>query len=168
MRIAASAVSAAALILTACSQGAEAPSEAAPAADKASGSAPISLTDIPKPRPGVWKTTTRANGGEAEVTTQCIGADETFDLGQKQEGCEPILTRRANGFNMTAQCTTGGMTGGSSVTMTGDFQKRVNVDMRISVRTPDGQTHESNMTGESVWQGPCEPGQEPGLMDDGE
>jgi hypothetical protein len=167
--------SAAALAVAACSNPAEKSADGAPdaaaTANAAGGDigAELTMADLPRQKPGVWRNTIVSSDGTTETLRQCIGADEPIALMGEQKDCIPTLRRIANGVSFAAQCTgEGGVNSKIDGKMTGDFQTRSAMEMHISISMGDKQIVDQRMRGESVYEGPCAAGQAPGLIDDGE
>lgn len=156
-----------ALALTACSQ-AERKEGGAPVDAGASGAgASIAIADFPTLKPGLWRTTTVSNAGEPSVETRCEEA-RPFEPPESMPGCVDTATRIAGGVRLDRKCLTEGNEATLRVTLTGDFKTRANAEMDYKSKLPNGETIESNERSQSVYLGPCEPGQEPGGAEDGE
>ena len=166
--------------LTACSKptaggaGASAPG-AAPQAAPATG--PVTLSDVPKRKPGLWTQTMSMAGPTAmHMTSQvCIDANSEAKmslLAQRTTGAQcgaPQMTRNLDGsITFSSSCNMGpsGGTTHSSGVIKGDFNAQYT--MEIDTQTTGSSVPEMNtphhMTISAAWSGPCQPGQRGGDM----
>ncbi len=143
---------------------ADAAETAAPAADVG---AVLTVADLPKLRPGVWRNTVTDGDGEVEVIRQCVGPNEPFELTGSSD-CVPTLHRTATGISVSGQCAKDGLTTEINGTITGDYQARGSMDIRLKVARNGEPLADMRMRNDSVYEGPCPAGQEPGLIQDGE
>lgn len=145
---------------------------ASPTAAQAVG-APVPAADLPRWRPGVWRTNTTTGNGERNIITQCVGPEQALLDNLPEAGdasaCTDTYTRLAGGIRMLRRCSQNGMETTMQGDIIGDFQTRatMNVEMRLTIPgQPAPMTRRIQATREYV--GPCAAGQEPGLIDDGE
>lgn len=160
--------SCAALVVAACSNPAEKTAETAdtaPAADARVGET-ITMADLPPRRAGIWRNTMTNPDGSTEIVRQCFGENEPVELMGKDGGCEPTLRRVANGVSVSGQCTDNGMTTTISGTLTGDYQTRTAMDLNMKATMEGKEVFDMRLRGESVYEGPCAAGQEPGVIQD--
>jgi hypothetical protein len=153
------------LVLGACSDNA-APEASSAAADGDTGEE-IALADLPTQRAGVWRTTVTVNGEPQEPIRECIAADQPIlDEDAGLAGCSPAIHRLPGGFRLEGRCRTEAGSGHVRADITGDFQRRVRVNMQTSQALPQQDPVVLNFRMESVYEGPCAPGQEPGQIDE--
>lgn len=124
------------------------------------------MADLPKLRPGVWRNTITQSDGSSDVIRQCVGPNEPLELTGAHE-CMPTLRRTATGISVSGQCARDGMSIAVTGTITGDYQARGSMEVRLKI-TKDGEDiMDERMRAESVYEGPCVNGQEPGLIQGG-
>lgn len=162
---------AAAITLAACSDKGASDAKSGPVEASASETGmPGTLADLPKPKAGLWRTTTLTDGADPEVILQCIGADEPMELPglEPREGCVDDVRRLSNGIRMNRKCLTDGQQSNVRLSMTGDFKTRTLMELDMDINMPGVAPIKTSMRGEGVYQGPCAAGQEPGLVQDDE
>ncbi|KQY85102.1 DUF3617 family protein [Brevundimonas sp. Root1423] len=157
-----------ALALTACSQADRKDAGEPVEATASESGAPITTADFPSPRAGLWRTTTVRDGGEPEIETRCEGPAKPFETPEAMEGCTDTASRIPGGVRFDRKCMADGKPASLSITMTGDFKTRANMNMDYKATLPNGETVESSERGQSVYLGPCAAGQAPGVVEDGQ
>jgi hypothetical protein len=157
-----------ALAVTACSQAERKEAGEPVEAGANEAGAPITIADFPSPRAGLWRTTKVTDGGEPEIETRCEGPAKPFETPESMPGCVDTATRVSGGVRFDRKCMAEGKPASLRITMTGDFKTRANVEMDYKATLPNGETVESSERGQSVYLGPCSPGQEPGVVEDGQ
>lgn len=155
------------LTLTACSDEAG-PGPAAAVVERTSSPAtPATLADLPTQRAGIWRTTTTINGDPQKPVRECVAADRPIlDEDAGISGCDPAIQRLATGFRLEGLCQSEGVSSRVQAEITGDFQRRVRVNMQTSQTLPGQAPVVLNIRTEGVYEGPCAPGQEPGKIED--
>lgn len=140
----------------------------APAAQKAG--APVSPADLPRLRPGLWRTTTAIEGEDEDVITQCVGPDQPFEApgGGEAQTCTDAYSRSATGIRLLRRCSQNGVETVMRGEITGDFQSRSAMDLEMQLTIP-GQPAPlvRRLRSASTYLGACEAGQEPGVISDG-
>ena len=154
------------IILAACSDNAEpGPAAAAVAAREASPGAPVAFDDLPTQRAGIWRTTMSVNGAPQTPVRECVAANQPLlDEEAGMSGCSPSVQRLPTGFRLEGQCRSEGVSSHIKADITGDFQRRVKVNMQTSQALPGQEAVTLNIQTESVYEGACAPGQEPGKI----
>lgn len=154
-------------ILAACSDNAEPGPAAAVVARDASQGAPVTLEDLPTQRAGIWRTTMSVNGDPQKPVRECVAANQPLlDEDAGISGCDPSVQRLPTGFRLEGQCRSEGVSGHVRADITGDFQRRVKVDMQTSQALPGQEAVVLNIRMESVYEGACAPGQQPGEIEE--
>ena len=154
------------LALTACSDNAE-PVAAVADVERASGAGEaIPLANLPTQRAGIWRTTTTVNGEPQEPVRECIAANQPlFDEEDGLAECSPAIQRLPTGFRLRAQCRSEGITGRVEADITGDFQRRLRMTMQTTQTLAGQEPVTLSFRSESVYEGACAPGQEPGEIE---
>lgn len=154
-------------ILAACSDNAEPGPAAAVAARDASRGAPVTLEDLPTQRTGIWRTTMSVNGDPQKPVRECVAANQPLlDEEAGMSGCSPSVQRLPTGFRLEGQCRSDGVSSHITADITGDFQRRVKVNMQTSQSLPGQEAVTLNIQTESVYEGACAPGQGPGKIEE--
>ncbi len=154
-------------ILAACSENAGPGPGTADVVQATNSGAPITLHDLPTQRAGIWRTTTTVNGDPHEPVRECVAANQPLlDEEAGISGCNPSIHRLATGFRLEGQCRSEGVSGHVQADITGDFQRRVRVNMLTSQSLPGQKAVTLNIRMESVYEGPCAPDQQPGRIEE--
>lgn len=168
MRIVVSCLTAA-VAVAACGQKAE--QAAAPPATNASASASATASlltlgpdQLPRFRPGMWEVS-KTDGGETEVSRECIGDEATAEikdlLTKETPGCKTNRSASPAGIKIHSACEQGGVKTESSFVMTGS-PTTYNGRVTISVTTPQGRQEAADVTLKAKWTGACPAGVKPG------
>ena len=161
-------VTAAALVLAACSRpdtgsadaadaGAAAPAEAAEAGEI------VAVSQLPTMRPGRWRTEkverdTDAAGETRETGEDCVTADAVGSLKAMAAGtpsCRRDLRRVRDGYVVRTACEENGVATRGLLRVTGDFQTRVVTDLDTTVQTPGQPPTRWTIHMDSRWVGAC-------------
>lgn len=159
---------ASAAALSACSgESSESGASAAAHADAPPADAlPISLSELPTQRAGIWRTTAVVNGEADAPYQECVAENQpVIPDDAAVTDCNPTINRLPNGFVLEGQCLSGGATSSVRAEVTGDFQRQVSLAMRTSQTLPGQEPVALEIQLHSVYQGPCAAGQAPGRIE---
>lgn len=158
---------ASALTLAACSDDAGPGSAAAVVERTGSPATPVTLADLPTQRAGIWRTTTTINGNPQKPIRECVAANQPLlDEDAGISGCDPAIQRLATGFRLEGLCQSEGVSSRVQAEITGDFQRRVRMNMQTSQSLPGQEAVVLNIRMEGVYEGACAPGQKPGRLEE--
>ncbi len=142
------------------------------AATTSAPAGPMSLSDMPKRKPGLWAMTMVHDGVDRHMNMQtCIDAESdakmaVFGQGMSKDMCSKTeLTRGLDGsIHFTSTCSIGGGTTTSTGEASGDFSSHYTIKSESTttgspVATVNGH---HTMTMDVQWTGPCQPGQKGG------
>ena len=130
----------------------------------------VTPTELPRLKPGLWRTITHTGVGPPDTLVQCIGQDHSLALsmGEAQARCPTLsMTRAGKTYRVTARCR---HEGGETIVralFSGDFRNTMRAEMRITLLAPDRPSREMKLVSEGRYEGRCPPGQPLGLVDDG-
>ncbi|MDG2520867.1 hypothetical protein P7B02_04865 [Caulobacter segnis] len=130
----------------------------------------ITPKDLPRLKPGLWRTVTRTGGHAPETLVQCIGQDHSLaqSMGEARARCPGLTLIRTGGVYMvTARCARDGGESLMRARFTGDFKTRMRAEMSFSLITPDRPAKVMTLVSEGRHEGPCGPGQAPGVVENG-
>lgn len=163
----------AALMLSACSQGGETeatgtadptPAAVAPAGGAAAGGA-LAAGDLPRPRAGLWRVTTRVETPQGEMAlppNEICHTEESLKAPELPEGAgqgdcsQEAFRRDGNGFRGNVTCKMDGTTAQYSFRMTGDFTRTYETEIisRMSPAPAPG-LEQSRIRMSAEYLGPC-------------
>ncbi|MET0338921.1 MAG: DUF3617 family protein [Caulobacter sp.] len=129
----------------------------------------VTPQELPRLRPGLWRTTTRTDNHPPETLVQCIGQDHSLaqSMGEARLRCPGLaMTSHRGAYVVTARCARDGGETLRRARFTGDFRSRMRAEMALSLLAPDRSPRVMTLVSEGRHEGPCPPGQEPGLVED--
>ncbi len=151
-------------LLVACSKpagGSASASAAAPTAAAApSGDAEISMSDLPRTRPGAWVMADITDGKTDPNPTRLCVVNQTFDIGKLRKMCSKFVFHRTlTGLTIDSVCGTDKASATMHGTVTGDFQSDYTTDMKMTMAIPGQPVREIDTAMHYKYAGDCTPGE---------
>jgi hypothetical protein len=128
--------------------------------------------DLPRRKPGLWETQmnmTQAPGGGAMKSQQCVDEKSDAEAMQRSFGgegrCEQkSFKKTAAGFEAESVCKTAEGVATSRMVVTGDMQRRYEMDNLTRFEPPRRGMKEATMKMTATWLGACPPDLKPGQV----
>ncbi len=122
----------------------------------------VNMSDLPKPRAGLWKITMDNGDGKPSTMTTCHSG-KTPEIPKMPAGCSQLSIKKTflGAYVMDMSCDMQGLRMTSHSNVTGDFQGHVVGDSTTTMAMGGKPPQTIKMHTEETWVGPCAPGQEP-------
>ncbi|HUO12141.1 MAG TPA: DUF3617 family protein [Caulobacteraceae bacterium] len=151
--------------VAACGKPVERAGAVGPGAAKAPANgpdAPLAYADLPRLKPGLWRTTTDSGEGPPDTSSSCLSGRAPV-VAKIPDGCaQPSIKRTFTGeIVVDASCKTAHFSMIGHTVSRGDFQSHVTTDSETTMTIGRQPPRTSKLHIDSRWVGPCPPGRKP-------
>jgi hypothetical protein len=131
------------------------------AATGGGGDQVVNLSDLPRPRGGLWQETLDNGDGHPSVTTTCFSGQAPVMTIPKD--CSQFTFKHTllGAYVMDMACTMDGGSMSAHSEMHGDFQNSMSSDMTMNINMTGQPARVMKMHTDLKYTGPCAPGQTP-------
>jgi hypothetical protein len=122
----------------------------------------VNLSDLPRPRAGLWKSVLDDGDGKPAQSTICRSGKAPA-VPKMPAGCTQFTIKKTflGAYVMDMKCVTAEYSMTAHAVATGDFQTHLSGDTVMTMSSKQSPARTMKMHTEETYLGPCAPGQQP-------